>query len=132
MCGPILASSSAGGGLPRGPPPWSTTTCVSEGASHTLTGPDGEKSAGYWEVLVADAPNVLEVRDGFADDSGTANDDMPTMVMRTTFEAISDTRTRMTTVTQFPSIEAMEQLVNMGMEEGMREAMSQIEAVLAA
>lgn len=51
--------------------------------------------------------------------------------MRTTIESISDARTRMTTVTQFPSLEAMEQLVNMGMEEGMREAMSQIEAVLA-
>lgn len=100
--------------------------------SYFMTGPDGDKSAGYWEVLVADAPHTLEVRDGFADDSGTPNDQMPTMVMRTTIEAISDTRTRMTTVTQFPSVEAMDQLVNMGMEEGMREAMSQIEAVLAA
>lgn len=100
--------------------------------SYFMTGPDGDKSAGYWEVLVADAPHILEVRDGFADDSGTPNDQMPTMVMRTTIQAISDTRTRMTTVTQFPSVEAMDQLVNMGMEEGMREAMSQIEAVLAA
>ena len=120
-----------------GPPTWPATVVDHDlraggRVAYFMTGPDGEKSAGYWEVLVADAPNVLEVRDGFADDSGAANDDMPTMVMRTTFEAISDTRTRMTTVTQFPSIEAMEQLVNMGMEEGMREAMSQIEAVLAA
>ena len=99
--------------------------------SYFMTGPDGDKSAGYWEVLVADAPHILEVRDGFADDSGTPNDQMPTMVMRTTIQAISDTRTRMTTVTQFPSVEAMDQLVSMGMEEGMREAMSQIEAVLA-
>lgn len=83
-------------------------------------------------MLAAEAPHTLEVRDGFADDSGTPNEEMPTMVMRTTIEAISETRTRMTTVTRFPSVEAMDQLVSMGMEEGMREAMSQIEAVLAA
>lgn len=119
-----------------GPPTWPATVVDHDlrpggRVSYFMTGPDGEKSAGYWEVLVADAPHRLEVRDGFADDSGAANEDMPSMVMRTTIEAVSDGRTRMTTVTEFPSVEAMEQLLNMGMEEGMRAAMSQIEAVLA-
>jgi uncharacterized protein YndB with AHSA1/START domain len=47
---------------------------------------------------------------------------------------ISDRDTGGVTVTiesQFPSLEAMEQLLAMGMDEGMREAMGQIDAVLA-
>lgn len=35
------------------------------------------------------------------------------------------------TVTTFPSLEALEQLLAMGMEEGMKAAMGQIDAVLA-
>jgi hypothetical protein len=36
------------------------------------------------------------------------------------------------TVTTFPSLEALEQLLGMGMEEGMKAAMAQIDGVLAA
>jgi uncharacterized protein YndB with AHSA1/START domain len=52
------------------------------------------------------------------------------MRMRFTFEP-HDGGTRMVTVTTFPSAEALEQLIGMGMEEGMRAAMSQIDDVLA-
>jgi hypothetical protein len=38
----------------------------------------------------------------------------------------------MVTVTTFPSIEALEQVLGMSMEEGMRAAMGQIDSVLAA
>jgi uncharacterized protein YndB with AHSA1/START domain len=40
-------------------------------------------------------------------------------------------RTRMTILSTFESEEQMEQMVQMGMEEGMREAAGQIDAVLA-
>jgi uncharacterized protein YndB with AHSA1/START domain len=38
----------------------------------------------------------------------------------------------MTMSTRFPSLEAMEQLLGMGMEEGLQQAMGQIDALLAA
>jgi hypothetical protein len=38
----------------------------------------------------------------------------------------------MVTLTTFPSLEALEQLLSMGMEEGMKAAMAQIDDVLAA
>ena len=38
----------------------------------------------------------------------------------------------MVTVTKFSSVEAMQQLLGTGMEEGMKAAMGQIDAVLAA
>jgi uncharacterized protein YndB with AHSA1/START domain len=55
---------------------------------------------------------------------------MPAMRMRFTFEP-HENGTRVTTVTTFPSLQALEQLLQMGMEEGLKAAMSQIDAVLA-
>jgi hypothetical protein len=55
---------------------------------------------------------------------------MPTMTILFTFEP-HEGGTRMVTVTTFPSLEALEQLLGMGMEEGMKAAIGQIDAVLA-
>jgi len=96
-----------------------------------MTGPNGEKSSGYWEFLDLDEPRSFEVKDGFLGPDGKPAPGMPSMTMRFTFEP-HDGGTRMTTVTTFPSLEALEQLLDMGMEEGMKAAMGQIDAVLAA
>jgi uncharacterized protein YndB with AHSA1/START domain len=98
--------------------------------SYYMTGPEGDKARGWWKVLSAEPPRRLEIEDGFADDTGAPNPAMPTMVMRVD---ISDRPggVTVTIVTRFPSAEAMEQLLGMGMEEGMREAMGQIDAILA-
>jgi uncharacterized protein YndB with AHSA1/START domain len=75
--------------------------------------------------------SVFEVsEDGFSDESGAPNPQMPTMRMEFTFES-TKTGSRCTTVTTFPSLAAMEQLTKMGMIEGMRSAMGQIDALLA-
>lgn len=119
-----------------GPPEWPATVTEHDlrpggRVAYVMRGPDGEQSGGYWDVLAVDPPHRLEVRDGFATPDGAPNDEMPTMSMVTTIAAIDGGRTRMTTVTTFGSVEILEQLVEMGMVEGMRAAMSQIEAVLA-
>lgn len=48
---------------------------------YLMTGPDGEKSSGYWDVIEVDAPRRFVVEDGFADDTGTPNPTMPTTRM---------------------------------------------------
>ena len=48
-----------------------------------------------------------------------------------TIEPIGDGRTRMSIESHFPSTEAMEQVLAMGMEEGLTLAMGQIDAILA-
>jgi uncharacterized protein YndB with AHSA1/START domain len=98
--------------------------------SYYMTGPEGDKPRGWWKVLEAEPPRLLEIEDGFADDTGAPNPAMPTMIMRV---EITDRPggVTMTIGTRFPSAEAMEQLLGMGMEEGMREAMGQIDGVLA-
>jgi hypothetical protein len=51
--------------------------------------------------------------------------------MHVTIADIGEGRTRMSIETLFPNAQAMEQLVSMGMEEGLREAVGQIDAILA-
>ena len=51
--------------------------------------------------------------------------------MRVRIEDIGDGRTRMSIENLFPSAEAMEQVLAMGQEEGMKQAVGQIDAILA-
>jgi uncharacterized protein YndB with AHSA1/START domain len=96
-----------------------------------MTGPEGDQPKGYWEIDEADPPRTIAFRDGFSNDDGTPNTDLPDTSGRVTIEEIGDGRTRMTIRSKFPSLEAMEQLVAMGMEEGLTEAVGQIDAILA-
>jgi uncharacterized protein YndB with AHSA1/START domain len=96
-----------------------------------MTGPEGDQPKGYWDVLETDAPHRLAVRDGFRNDDGTLNEELPRNEMRVTIEEIGGGRTRMSIQSIFPSTEALEQVLAMGMEEGLTQAVGQIDAILA-
>ncbi|MEX1208454.1 MAG: SRPBCC domain-containing protein, partial [Acidimicrobiia bacterium] len=72
----------------------------------------------------------LEFEDGFADDNGNPNPELPTMTIVVTLNPTA-AGTRMAIETTFESVEAMEQILAMGAEEGMKQAMAQIEGLLA-
>jgi uncharacterized protein YndB with AHSA1/START domain len=95
-----------------------------------MTSPEGEQYHGCWEVLAVDAPHSLEVQDAFADDSGKPLADMPLMRMRIVLRAQGD-GTRMESVSTYESREAMEKVIEMGVEEGMTGAVNQIDALVA-
>ena len=96
-----------------------------------MTGPEGDQPKGFWEIDVAEAPRSIVFRDGFANDDGSPNRDMPMNTVRVSIEEMAGNRTRMSIQSIFPSTEAMEQLLGMGMEEGLTEAVAQIDAILA-
>jgi uncharacterized protein YndB with AHSA1/START domain len=96
-----------------------------------MTGPDGDQPRGYWDILETDPPHSLVVRDGFANDDGTPNPDFPQGEMRVRIEEIGDGRSRMSIESLSPTTEAMEQVLAMGQEEGLTEAVGQIDAILA-
>ena len=96
-----------------------------------MTGPEGDQPRGYWEVLEADAPNRLLFRDGFANADGTPNSDMPMNKVGVTIKEVGGGRTRMSIEAKFSDVAAMEQLLAMGMEQGLTEAVGQIDAILA-
>jgi uncharacterized protein YndB with AHSA1/START domain len=96
-----------------------------------MTGPEGDQPRGFWDIVEADRPRSLVFRDGFANDDGTPNTDLPSTESRVTIEEIGDGRTRMSIDSIFPSRQAMEQVLAMGMEEGLKQAVGQIDAILA-
>ncbi len=97
-----------------------------------MTGPEGDTHWGWWKIAVVDPPNRLDFEDGFADDEGEPNPDMPTAVNRVDIVEQSDGSVRMTISARFPSLEAMEQMMAMGMEEGIAQALGQIDDILLA
>jgi uncharacterized protein YndB with AHSA1/START domain len=99
--------------------------------TYFMTGPEGDKHGGWWRILAVDAPHSLELQDGFADDTGAPNPDMPVTTLRMTLSEEAGV-TQMVMTSTFPSLEAMEQMVDTGMEEGIRAALSQIDGILAA
>ena len=95
-----------------------------------MTTPEGEKPRGWWKFTAIDAPRKLEFDDGFADESGAPVDAMGSAHATVTLEDAGG-RTRMTIMSTFESEEQMEEMVKMGMEEGMKEALGQVDAILA-
>jgi len=118
-------------GPPTFPATFSRHDFVVDGESrYHMTGPNGETPHGWWRIIAIDKPRRLEFAHGLADDSGEPVSGVPPMPSLVTFDAI-DNGTRMTTVTNFTSAEQMELMLAMGMKDGMREAIGQIDEVLS-
>jgi uncharacterized protein YndB with AHSA1/START domain len=94
-------------------------------AQYYLTGSNGQRWDGSWIFTAVDAIDSFEAHDG---DGDAETDAMPAS-MRFTFETTT-AGARMTSVTRFSSIHAMEQALP-GMEEGLRAALPQLDALLA-
>lgn len=94
-------------------------------AEYFLTLPEGQKWNGSWKFTAVNPISFFEAHDG---EDNAEDENMPAS-MKFTFET-TPTGSRMTIVTQFSSIEAMEQTIP-GMEEGLRAAMPQLDVVLA-
>ncbi len=119
-----------------GPPTYpATVTChdlrTGGRVEYHMTGPEGDQPRGYWEIVEAEPPRRLIFRDGFADADGSPNSDMPLTEARITIQEIGGGRTRMSIMSIFPDAAAMEQLIAMGMEEGLKQAVGQIDDILA-
>lgn len=118
-----------------GPPTYPATVVdhdLTPGGTVTyfMTSPEGERYRGWWRIRSVEAPHRLEFEDGFADDTGTPNPDMPVTIVRVTIEDRAGGGTQMTIESTFASADAMQQLVEMGMEDGMKAALGQIDALL--
>ncbi|HVY78186.1 MAG TPA: SRPBCC domain-containing protein [Solirubrobacterales bacterium] len=99
-------------------------------SAYFMTGPEGQKYHGWWRIEEVEPPKRLRFEDGFADDEGKPNDEMPTTIA-TVMIAAAGGATKMSIESKFGSREGMEQVLEMGMEQGMVEALGQIDALLA-
>src|SRR4051794_2814608 len=95
-----------------------------------MTSPEGERFHGVWRVVAVDPPRSLDVEDSFADPDGNVNSELPTGQMRMRLTEDGG-RTRMELVSIHATIEDLQQVLDMGQAEGMKQAMGQMDAILA-
>lgn len=117
-----------------GPPGYRTTAVdhdLRTGGTITffMTGDEGDRHDSTWDVLAADPPNRLELRDADVDEEGRPNDGNAMTVMVITFNE-REGRAVMAVRTHFDSLEGMEQVLAGGVEEGMRMVLAQMDDVL--
>jgi uncharacterized protein YndB with AHSA1/START domain len=98
-------------------------------ATYFMTAPDGNKYHGWWRIEEVVPPARLRFEDGFADEEGKPNEEMPTTVATVTIVE-SGGATTMSIESKFASREGMEQVIEMGVEQGLTEALGQIDALL--
>lgn len=91
-----------------------------------MTGPDGEKFAGWWAVSAVDEPRGFDFDDGFADADFNPLPQLPVSSNTYRFES-TDTGTRATYVSTYASAEALQQVLDMGAVEGASAAINQID-----
>lgn len=96
-----------------------------------MNGPEGERHESTWDVIAADPPRHLELRDADVDEDGRPNDGNAMTVMIITIDEHGGGGAVMAIRTHFDSQAGMEEALATGIEEGMRIVFSQIEAVLA-
>jgi uncharacterized protein YndB with AHSA1/START domain len=99
--------------------------------TYCMTGPEGDKNRGWWRVTSVDPPKSLEFIDGFADQDGAPVADMPTTTVQVQLSE-RDGGTRMVLRSVFDSRDHMEQVVNIGAPEVLRESVGQMDALLAS
>lgn len=98
--------------------------------TYYMTGPDGQRFCGYWTVLEVDEPHSFTYEDGFAHEDFTPNPDLPVSRCVSSFSA-QDGGTRAVYVTTFASRDELQSVLDMGVEEGSRSAIDQIDALVA-
>jgi uncharacterized protein YndB with AHSA1/START domain len=96
-----------------------------------MAGAEGERHDNTWEVIAADPPSHLELRDADVDDDGRPNDGNAITAMIISIDESDGGGAVMAIRTHFDSQAGMEGHLAMGFEEGMRIVFLQIEAVLA-
>ncbi|MFT3876175.1 MAG: SRPBCC domain-containing protein [Propioniciclava sp.] len=95
-----------------------------------MTSPEGERFYGLWRVLTVDEPHQFTFEDAFADENFAVAETLP--VSHNTYAfAEHEGGTRATYTGVYPSAEALQQVLEMGMVEGATLSLNQIDALLA-
>ena len=118
-----------------GPPEYPATVTEHDLApggtvTYFMTGPDGEKHHGRWRIEEVDPPHRLHIADDEVDEEGKPEDGGPTGMTVTIAEA--EGRATMAIETHFGDRESMEQMLEMGMEQGMTETLNKVDPLLGA
>jgi uncharacterized protein YndB with AHSA1/START domain len=118
-----------------GPRLWPTSYCEIDFRPggvwrYCLRGPNGEESWGkavYREIV---KPERIIYNDAFSDKDGNIAKSTPQMLITVTFDK-QGAKTKLTSVTQFDSVDYMEKILKMGVVQGINETWDRLEEHLA-
>jgi uncharacterized protein YndB with AHSA1/START domain len=118
-----------------GPPGWPATFTrhefeVGGESRYHMTGPAGELARGWWRIDGLERPVRIAFFNGLAGDDGEPAPGIDPMTEDVRIEPVP-AGTRMTILTRFTDSGHMQTMIGMGMQEGMRGAISQIDEILA-
>lgn len=99
--------------------------------NYYMTGPEGERYYGWWEITVVDEPNSFSFKDGFADENFKPDENMPVSDNVFTFIE-TDGLTHATYVSTYETAEALQKVLEMGVVEGASAAINQIDVLVNA
>jgi len=91
--------------------------------------PDGQHFWNRLDYLTIDPIDSYEAMDGFCDEAGTVNPDMPRSKLNVAFSDESG-RTLVTTIVQYASPDDLQKAIDMGLEAGMASTMERLDELL--
>lgn len=117
------------------PRPWKAETKSMDfragGSWHySMNGPEGEKHYALSNFKSINPKTNFETEDCFCDEAGVVNESVPKMHWSVNFEAV-DKATKVRVIVTFVSAEALQQIVDMGFQEGFAGAHDNLEELLA-
>lgn len=98
---------------------------------YAMNGPNGEQHWGWMDFLSIDPETSYSASDAFVDEAGNKTPDMPaTTHILTTLEAQGDS-TKVIVLNTFASLDDLQKIIEMGVEQGFAMAQDQLEEILA-
>jgi uncharacterized protein YndB with AHSA1/START domain len=118
-----------------GPPTYPATVTEHDLApggtvAYAMTGPEGERHAGWWRVSAVDPPHELEFESGATDADGNPSAETPTAVIRVALSEPAGGGTQMEITVAWAGDEGMEWMLATGTDTGMTAAVGQIDTLL--
>jgi uncharacterized protein YndB with AHSA1/START domain len=96
---------------------------------YAMIDPDGNEYWGYTEYVSINPIDSYNTLDGFSDESGKLNPDLPRATWVVTFSDKGN-HTLVQTVVTYGSLEGMEQVLQMGMKEGLTSTLERLDELL--
>jgi uncharacterized protein YndB with AHSA1/START domain len=93
--------------------------------TYVMTGPDGTKYPGWWEVISVDAPRSLTIRDGFGESPQQPSPHMPNAMTSIELLPTADV-IHMKISSQYASPDEFQSALDLGMQDGFMACLRQI------
>ena len=98
---------------------------------YAMVDPDGKEYWGRTEYVKIRPIVSYQTKDAFADENGNINPDLPTAMWDVTFSDIGN-HTLVQTLVKYHSLEALETVLNMGMQEGLASTLEKLDELLVS